>query len=99
MSSCNSSRACGKYVRANEGVAWVGCWAHARRRFFEAVGEKPKAVQLVLRLIGQLYQLEREWDETQVGEARAALRQEHFAGPLRWLRRVVLGLRSQVLPR
>lgn len=87
------------YVHANEGVAWVGCWAHARRRFFEALGEKPKAVQLVLRLIGRLYQLEREWDEAQVGDDRAALRQEHFARPLRWLRRIVLGLRSQVLPR
>jgi transposase len=87
------------YVRAHDGVAWVGCWAHARRRFFEAVGEKPKAAQLVLRLIGQLYQLDRGWDEAQVGAARAALRQEHFARPLRWLRRVALGLRSQVLPR
>jgi transposase len=87
------------YGRAHDGVAWVGCWAHARRRFFEAVGEKPKAAQLVLRLIGQLYQLERGWDEAQVGAARAALRQEHFARPLRWLRRVALGLRSQVLPR
>jgi transposase len=87
------------YVRLHEGVAWVGCWAHARRRFFEATGEKPKAVQLVLRLIGQLYQLEREWDEAQVGDDRAALRQEHFARPLRWLRRVAVGLRSQVLPR
>jgi transposase len=87
------------YVRSHEGVAWVGCWAHARRHFFEALGEKPKAVQLVLRLIGKLYQLEREWDEAQVGAARAALRQKHFARPLYWLRRVVLGLRSQVLPR
>lgn len=87
------------YVCSHEGVAWVGCWAHARRRFFEALGEKPKAVQLVLRLIGQLYQLERKWDEAQISEARASLRQKHFAGPLRWLRRVAVGLRSQVLPR
>jgi transposase len=87
------------YVRSHEGVAWVGCWAHARRRFFEAIGEKPKAAQLVLRLIGKLYQLEREWDEAQVGDARAALRQKHFARPLCWLRRIAVGLRSQVLPR
>jgi transposase len=87
------------YVRSHPSVEWVGCWAHARRRFFEALGEKPKAAQLVLRLIGQLYQLEREWDEAQVGERRAALRQEHFARPLSWLRRVTLGLRQQALPR
>jgi hypothetical protein len=56
-------------------------------------------VQVVLRLIGQLYQLEREWNQARVGHTRAALRQDHFARPLRWLRRVVLGLRAEVLPR
>lgn len=87
------------FARAQDGVVWVGCWAHARRYFFEALSEKPKAVQLVLRLIGRLYQLERAWDEANVGERRAALRQQAFARPLRWLRKVALGLRSQVLPK
>ena len=87
------------YVGAHAGVVWVGCWAHAQRYFVEAIGENPKAVQLVLRLIGQLYQLERGWDEAKVGDRRAALRQEHFARPLRWLRRIVLGLKTRSLPR
>jgi len=87
------------FVRSREGVVWVGCWAHARRYFFEALAERPKAVQLVLRLIGRLYRLEQQWDDAQVGDARAALRQRHFARPLYWLRRVAVGLRSQVLPR
>lgn len=87
------------FAREREGVVWLGCWAHARRYFVEAIAEKPKAVNLILRLIGRMYLLEREWDEANVGEARAALRQEHFAGPLRWLRRLALGLRAQVLPR
>ena len=87
------------FARSREGVSWVGCWAHARRYFFEAIAERPKAVQLVLRLIGRLYQLERAWDEAGVSDTRAALRQIHFARPLHWLRRIVLGLRSQVLPR
>ena len=56
-------------------------------------------MQLVLRLIARLYQLEREWDQAQVGDKRAALRQQHFARPLRWLRRVTVGLRTQVLPK
>ncbi len=87
------------YVRSHAGVAWVGCWAHARRYFVEAMGDRPKAVQLVLRLIGQLYRLEAAWDEAEVGDRRAALRQEHFARPLRWLRRVASGLRQRALPR
>jgi transposase len=87
------------YVRAHEGVVWVGCWAHARRYFIEALPEQAKAAQLVLRLIGQLYRLEREWDEDEVGARRAALRQAHFARPLRWLRRIVVGLKERALPR
>ena len=88
-----------RFAQAHAGVTRVGCWAHARRYFFEALGERPKAVQLVLRLIGRLYALERTWDEAQVGDRRAALRQRHFARPLHWLRRVAIGLRTQALPR
>lgn len=87
------------FARTREGVTWVGCWAHARRYFVEALAERPKAVTLVLRLISRLYQLERAWDEAGVDEGRAALRQIHFARPLYWLHRVVLGLRAQALPR
>jgi transposase len=87
------------FARAHPGVTWLGCWAHARRHFFEAQAESPKAVQLILRLIARLYALESAWDATHVGAQRAALRQEHFARPLRWLRRVVEGVRAKVLPR
>lgn len=86
------------HERRTEGIVRVGCWAHARRRFHEALEERPKAANLVLRLIGTLYRLESEWDEMKVGEARVALRREHFARPLRWLRRVVVGLARQALP-
>jgi transposase len=87
------------YVRSHTGVTWVGCWAHARRYFVEAMAERPKAVQLVLRLIAQLYRLEARWDEEKIGDQRAALRQRDFARPLRWLRRVAVGLRERALPR
>jgi transposase len=87
------------FARARAGVVWLGCWAHARRYFVEALSESPRAVNLILRLIGELYLREREWDEAKVGAARAALRQEHFARPLRWLRRLALGLRARALPR
>ena len=87
------------YARAHPGVEWAGCWAHARRRFFEAATERPKTAGRVLRLIGRLYQLETEWDQAQVGGQRAALRQEHFARPLARLHRLVSALQARVLPR
>ena len=86
------------YARAHDGVQWVGCWAHARRKFFEAVAERPRTAERILRLIAQLYRHERAWDEAQVGERRAALRQEHFARPLYWLRKLALALRATALP-
>lgn len=87
------------YTQAHPGVEWLGCWAHARRRFFEAAAERPRTAAWVLRLIGQLYTLERRWDEAQVGAQRAALRQEHFARPLARLRRLVTALQQRVLPK
>jgi len=43
------------FAREREGVVWVGCGAHGRRYFVEALAERPKAGQLALRLIAQLY--------------------------------------------
>jgi hypothetical protein len=87
------------FAREREGVVWLGCWAHARRKFFEAAAERPKTAQRILQLIARLYRCERQWDEQQVGTRRAALRQEHFARPLYWLRTLAVALRSRVLPK
>lgn len=88
------------HAKQHPGITWVACWAHCRRRFFESQSEHPKAAALILRLIGQLYQKEREWDAERVSiEQRRELRQLHFAQPLRWLKRITLGLRERVLPK
>ena len=87
------------YTRAHAGVEWLGCWAHARRRFFEAAAERPKTAERVLRLIGRLYQLEAEWDQAGIGDKRAAMRQQHFAPPLRRLRWLATALQARVLPK
>ncbi len=76
------------FARQRAGVVWLGCWAHARRYWVEALAGSPRAVNLALRLIGELYLRERDWDAPGVGASRAALRQQHFARPLRWLRRL-----------
>lgn len=87
------------FAREHAGVEWVGCWAHARRKFFEAAGERPRTAERILQLIAQLYRWEKRWDEANVGEARAGLRQKHFARPLYWLRTIALALRKKVLPK
>lgn len=46
-------------VYAKLSITEVGCWAHARRRFKEAVRSAPKEASQVMMWIGELYGIER----------------------------------------
>ena len=82
-------------------VTRVACWAHVRRKFVEAHKEAPQAVQFVLRLIGNLYQMVRSWDENGWMDPkwRTALRQRDFTPVLSLLKKVVLKLRLRSSPK
>ena len=88
------------YARSHDKVFWVGCWAHARRYFFEAQGQSHQRVGFILRLIGQLYRYERAWDQAKVNgpNLRAALRQSHFSLTLSLLEKTARRLQEIVLP-
>jgi transposase len=87
------------YARSHAGVEWIMCWAHARRRFFENLKESPKYARVVLKLIGRMYQREREWDAAGIStQERAARRTTGFARTLKWLHAVTLELRKKALP-
>jgi transposase len=79
----------------------IACWAHVRRKFVEVEKESPQAVQLVLRLIGNLYAMEQQWEENQWTDPkwRGALRRRDFAPVLSLLKRVVLKLRERSAPK
>lgn len=88
------------FARENEGVHYVGCWAHARRRFREALEEAPVRAGFVLRLIGHLYAMEAAWDaaeKTKPGE-RARLRERDFACTLSLLKKVAVFFAARVRP-
>jgi len=92
------------YANAHPGVTWVGCWAHARRKFFEAQSENPRVVRAVLRLIARLYKRERAWDEQQINapeRARQRASDQGHARTLGALKKLAQRLleRGQVLPR
>lgn len=42
------------------GVLLLGCWAHARRKFEQALGNDPPRAEYALAQIGKLYELERK---------------------------------------
>ena len=58
-------------------VQEAGCWAHARRKFFELhVANKSQIAEQALALIGQLYEIERQVQGASRDE-RWRMRQEH----------------------
>ncbi len=54
-------------------VLEVACWAHTRRRFFNAVGNAPRQAHQMAEWIGQLYKIEHRAHDVSV-EARRELR-------------------------
>lgn len=88
------------YAKQHAGVTWVACWAHARRKFFEAEKEWPKAVRVVLLIIGWLYECEVCWDENKLNAAqRQRHRAKHYPRKLYWLKKVATGMRERVPPK
>jgi len=88
------------FAKAHPGVTWVACWAHARRKFFEAQGEWPKAVRVVLLIIGWLYECEACWDENKLNAAqRQRHRRKHYPRRLYWLKKLATGIRERMPPK
>jgi|MudIll2142460700_1097286.scaffolds.fasta_scaffold50933_2 transposase len=64
------------YRDRNRNITEVACWAHARRRYFEAQSSDPMRSTVVLAYIRLLYDVEREARTIGLaGETRKALRQ------------------------
>jgi hypothetical protein len=59
-----------------ERITEAGCWAHARRKFFELhAASKSQIAQQALLLIGQLYELERQ-EHSASADERLRIRQQ-----------------------
>jgi transposase len=60
-----------------QGVTEVACWAHARRKFYDAQDSDGRRAAQMLAPIGELYAIERQAKEQSLDEAaRLTLRQE-----------------------
>jgi transposase len=78
-------------------VVEIGCWAHARRRFVEALTTDPQAA-LIVALIQQLYQVERAGTDLDA-DARRALRRDQAVPLLARIDTVRQALARTVLPK
>jgi len=61
------------YLGSNDAIIEVACWAHARRKFFDARNSSPRDAHQVLEWIRQLYDIEERARELSA-DARCKLR-------------------------
>jgi transposase len=81
-------------------VLEVGCWAHARRYFYEALASAPREAVLMLGKIQRLYRIEREAKERGLdADAVRRLREERARPILEELRVELERLAGEVLPK
>jgi hypothetical protein len=61
----------------------VGCWAHVRRKFYEALKANPKSIgKQVLRMISKLYKVEKECKEKGLSEEQIKEKREKDSMPV-----------------
>jgi len=79
-------------------VKQVLCWAHARRKFFEAKESQPREAHLVLAFIARLYDIE-GGAKSLSAKARRELRQERSLEVLTEFHTWLTALAGRVLPK
>jgi transposase len=73
---CDAYLAYGSFVKKHPRyIKLAGCWAHARRNFYEAREQAPQRCGWILRQIAHLYRIEEDLRRSQTGpRKRAAVR-------------------------
>ena len=90
----------GSMAKDNRGIIPVGCWAHARRKFIDAVDEPGQENQAVIEELRKLYVIERHARDKCLGpEERKVLRQEISLPILRALRPRLEAMKHKCLPK
>lgn len=87
---CDGYAAYPSFARDKQHLELVGCWAHVRRRFYEARPHVPLRATWILRQIAHLYHLEQQLRDGCAGpKLRAAHRASQAAPILARLHRVL----------
>ncbi len=99
---CDGYSAYASFARKKDQLQLAGCWAHVRRKFFEARQQDPPVAGWLLRQIRQLYRLEKKLRRLHAGPDLRAAQRAHQARPVyarlhRALTR--LKLKGRYLPR
>jgi transposase len=88
------------FAKGKEDLKLFGCWAHARRGFFEAQQQAPKVAGWFLNQMGHMYGWERQLRLSRAGPAlRQAHRRAHSRMIVERCHRALLLLGSRYLPK
>src|SRR4051812_5825684 len=88
----------GLYLGPASTIREVACWAHARRKFYDARSSSPGNAGLILEAIGRLYDVEDRARELSI-EARQVLRAQESVPILERLRGDLDRLAEKALPK
>lgn len=87
------------FAREKRAVDLFGCWAHARRNFFEAQEQAPRVAGWMLKQIGLLYRWEEELRQSRAGPVlRQVQRGSHHRMVIERLHRALTQLQPRYLP-
>jgi hypothetical protein len=79
---CDGYAAYASFARHKKHIQLAACWAHARRKFYEAHDQDPRIANWLLRQMSHLYRIERILRDNRSGpKLRAAIR-AHQAKPI-----------------
>jgi transposase len=96
---CDGYSAYGAFAKRRNGVGLSGCWAHARRNFFDAQEQAPRVAGWILNQIRQLYRWEGGLRHTRAGPVlREVLRSSHHRMVIGRLGRALEKLKHRYLP-
>jgi len=88
------------FANPERGMVEVGCWAHARRHFHDALENDRGRMGAVLVLIARLYGIEKIARERELrGEERRILREQGARPVLGQLHDYLLRIRAELLPK
>ena len=92
---CDGYAAYRAFANGRHGLELAGCWAHVRRKFFEAQEQSPRLAGWLLGQIQQLYRVEARLREHRAGpQLRAAVRASESQPIVARLERALIRLKG-----
>lgn len=96
---CDGYSAYPAFAKGKSAVDLLGCWAHARRNFFEAQEQAPRVAGWFLNQIGLLYRWEEQLRRNRAGPVlRQVQRSSHHRMVIERLGRALKKLQPRYLP-